>query len=239
MPLALLALLAALGYGTVRLASAVGSSVSSNAAPPLAFERPSGPRTTGPRCLMVLIDQSKSMADSDSQGMRADAVEAAAEFVAKYGLADDRIGVTWFADVPTVVTPLHTSIDDATRLGADPPDVGDSTQMTPALDETRQAMASHCDGAQPVILLVTDGAAGDALAFAEVADRLREFDPEVHVHLIAMNGDDAYASSRTFWEDPTNGLDSIREIDQFGRDEVADAVADVLMIETGQRITPT
>ncbi len=67
-----------------------------------------GERTTGARCWMVVIDESSSMSSADSLGTRADAVRATAEFLAAYGVAADRIGVTWFADDAEVTPAVPT-----------------------------------------------------------------------------------------------------------------------------------
>ncbi len=64
------------------------------------------------RCWMVVIDESASMSTADEPGTRADAVRAAGEFLAAYGLQDDRIGVTWFADRPAAEPPRHATPAD-------------------------------------------------------------------------------------------------------------------------------
>ena len=63
----------------------------------VSFATPAGERTTDARCWMVVIDESASMSTADEFGTRADAVRAASEFLAAYGLDGERIGVTWFA----------------------------------------------------------------------------------------------------------------------------------------------
>ena len=94
----------------------------------IAFDAPVGERITGARCLMVVVDESASMADADGTGARADAVAAAADFLAAHGLADDRIGVTWFADSADVEGPgarhrpraRRSAPADLTPLGTGP-----------------------------------------------------------------------------------------------------------------------
>ena len=80
---------------------------------------------------------------------------------------------------------------------------------------------------------------GETDARTWLADNIRFFYPDVTVHLIAMNDNGAFESSRAFWEDPALGVASIRTITSFGRDEVARAVAAILSIETGQQVTAT
>jgi hypothetical protein len=197
------------------------------------FTAPRGERTTGPRCLMVVIDESSSMADADSAGTRADAVTAATGFLGAHGIDGDRIGTTWFADSSQVQPP----VDPAAAKGS-APDVltlGSGTRIGPALEATFAAMEAGCGSATGAVVLVSDGAAADGADYGAVADALGRH-ADTTVHLIAMNGGGAFEPSRSFWEDAALGLDSVQTIDSFGRDEVSTAMAAVLSAETGQQV---
>jgi hypothetical protein len=202
----------------------------------VAFDTPSGERTTAARCWMVVIDESASMATSDQAGTRADAVRATAEFLAAYGLDDDRIGVTWFADSAAADIPGAAT---ATLQAPLPPDgLGNGTNIADALTAALGAMGQGCGSTQRVVVLVSDGQASTQAAFDATAAVIRGAGSDVSVHLIAMNGDSAFEGVRPFWDDPALGITSTRTISTFGSDEVATAVAEILTIETGQQIRP-
>ena len=85
---------------------------------------------------MVVVDESASMADADGTGARADAVAAARDFLAAHGLADDRIGVTWFADSADVEGPALASAGTSTSAPADLTPLGTGTNIASALQQT-------------------------------------------------------------------------------------------------------
>ncbi len=199
----------------------------------VSFQAPIGERSTDARCWMVVIDESSSMSSADQLGTRADAVRATAEFLTAYGLAGDRIGVTWFADTADVTAAVPT---DAFAAAATAPMVGSGTAISSALDSAHDAMKASCDGAEQVMVLVTDGLASSDSEFAATSAFLTGAGRDVHVHLVAMNGNQAFEQARAFWEDPSLGLDSITTVSSFGSDEVAAAIADILTTETGQRV---
>jgi len=199
----------------------------------VSFQAPVGERSTDARCWMVVIDESSSMSSADQLGTRADAVRATAEFLAAYGLDGDRIGVTWFADTADVTAAVPT---DSFAASASAPLVGSGTEIAAALGDTNDAMTASCDGAQPVVVLVSDGQAPTDEEFAATSAFLTGPGRGAHVHLIAMNGNQAFEVARAFWEDPTLGLDSITTVDSFGSDEVAGAIAGILTTETGQQV---
>jgi hypothetical protein len=197
------------------------------------FAAPFGERTTGPLCWMVVVDESSSMATADTTGARADAVRAAARFIASHGLDEDRIGATWFADQAEVLPPGDPATVRIAPTGGVP--LGSSTRMAAALRSALDAMASACGSARQVLVLVSDGAASGEDEFAGTKAVLAAA-PAVDVYLIAMNGGSAFEPSRAFWADPALGVNSIRTIDTFGADEVAGAMAAVLSIATGQEV---
>jgi von Willebrand factor type A domain len=199
----------------------------------VSFQSPIGERSTGARCWMVVIDESSSMSDADQLGTRADAVRATAEFLAAYGLDGDRIGVTWFADTADVTAAVPT--DSFAASGTAPP-VGSGTLISSALDTANNTMKASCGEAQPVIVLVSDGLAPTDEEFAATAAFLTGAGRDVHVHLVAMNGNQAFEQARAFWEDPALGVDSITAVDSFGTDVVAGAIAAILTAETGQQV---
>jgi Mg-chelatase subunit ChlD len=199
----------------------------------VSFQEPTGERSTGARCWMVVIDESSSMSSADSLGTRADAVRATAEFLAAYGLDGDRIGETWFAD-DADVTPAAPTGQFAPSVAKH--DVGSGTELTNALTAAVESMASSCAGAKPVLVLVSDGQASSQPDFDGIATLLTSRGGDVNVHLIAMNENAAFESARGFWEDPALGLRSITAVTGFGSTEVAAAVAGVLSTETGQQV---
>lgn len=216
---------------------APSAALAATTAPPgstlVAFDAPTGSRTTDARCWMIVIDESSSMAASDAAGTRADAVRATAEFLAAYGLDGDRIGVTWFADRADVQPPAAAA---SVALGSRPrTPVGSGTRIAAALDETAAAMDRSCGDTDRVAVLVSDGQATSADDFDAIARLVA--DSGIGVHLIAMNGDGTFDTVRPSWDDPAIGVRSIREITSFGGDEVADAVAAILSAETGQQVT--
>jgi hypothetical protein len=208
-------------------------------APPVstlvAFQAPVGERTTGARCWMVVVDESSSMTEADSQGTRADAIRATAEFLTAYGVEGDRIGVTWFAE-RAEVTPAVPSGEFV--VGASRLDVGSGTRIASALRDTVDSMAGACGTAQRVVVLVTDGQETSDPSFTELTQVLTGSSRDVHVHLVAMNGNQAFEPVRAFWQDSALGIDSITTVSTFGSDEVAAAVAGILTAETGQRVAP-
>ena len=199
----------------------------------VSFQAPTGERSTGARCWMVAIDESSSMSSADSLGTRADAVRAAAEFLAAYGLDGDRIGETWFADEAQVTSAVPTA-DFAPSAAKH--DVGSGTALASALDATYDSMTTNCAGAEPVLVLVSDGQASSQPDFDAIAAFLTGRGVDINVHLIAMNENQAFESARPFWEDPTIGIDSITTVSGFGSDEIATAVAGILSDETGQQV---
>jgi len=199
----------------------------------VSFEAPVGERSTDARCWMVVIDESSSMSSADALGSRADAVRATAEFLAAYGLDGDRIGVTWFADTADVTAAVPS---DSFAASATAPTVGSGTAISSALQSANDAMKASCDGAQPVIVLVTDGQAPTDAEFIATAAFLTGPARDVHVHLVAMNDNQAFEPARAFWEGPALGVDSITTVDSFGSDEVAGAIARILATETGQQV---
>jgi len=210
------------------------------AAPPAAtpsgvgFAAPDGVRTTGARCLMVMVDESSSMTSADAAGTRADAVTATARFLAAYGVDGDRVGATWFADAADVQAPVPAAT--AATLDAGPGRrLGSGTEIGPALDATYTALAAGCGSARGAVVLVSDGAASGVADFAAVGDAIAAH-PDVAVHLVAMNGGGAFEASRSFWENASLGIASVQTIDSFGSDEVAGAVAAILSAETGQQV---
>ena len=239
----LIALAALVAWGAVRLLDdppATAAVSSSTAAVPtstiVSFAAPAGERTTAARCWMVVIDESASMSTADEPGTRADAVRAAGEFLAAYGLAGDRIGVTWFADQPAAEAPGDpTSVQGAPTP---PAGLGSGTIISAGLTAALDAMDRTCGATQRVVVLVTDGQATSTAEFAATAATITGSGGGTTFHLIAMNGGGAFEPARSFWEDPALGLASIRTIDSFGRDEVAAAVAEILAMETGQAVTP-
>lgn len=208
-------------------ASAPGSTL-------VAFDAPVGSRITDARCWMVVIDESSSMATADEVGSRADAVRAAGEFLAAYGLAGDRIGVTWFADSADVTPPAVASGTPATR--ANSLSLGSGTDIANALNTTLDSMDTSCGAAQRVVVLVSDGQLSSDAEFRATADLITGAGRNVHLHLIAMNGNQAFEAPRPFWEDPALGIDSITTVSSLGSDEVAAAVAGILTLETGQQV---
>jgi hypothetical protein len=202
----------------------------------VAFTPPVGERTTAARCWMVVIDESSSMATADSAGTRADAVRAAADFLGAYGVDGDRIGATWFSDAADVLAPARP--DRAALAPSGRVVLGGGTQIATALEQSFAAMATACGDAKQVVVLVSDGAASSQSDFAATAAILAGA-PDVDVHLIAMNENGAFEAARPFWSDATLGLDSTQTIDDFGRDQVAAAVAQVLSFETGQQVSAT
>jgi hypothetical protein len=115
-------------------------------------------------------------------------------------------------------------------------DVGSGTELTNALTATVDSMMSSCAGAKPVLVVVSDGQASSQPDFDGISALLTGPARDVNVHLIAMNENQAFESARAFWEDPTNGLDSIAAVTGFGSDEIAAAVAGILSAETGQQV---
>ena len=105
---------------------------------------------------MVVIDESSSMSSADSLGTRADAVRATAEFLAAYGLDGDRIGETGSPTTPDVTAAVPT---DRFAPSVAKHDVGSGTELAEALNTTVDSMTASCDGAKPVIVLVSDGQA--------------------------------------------------------------------------------
>jgi von Willebrand factor type A domain len=200
----------------------------------IAFDAPIGDRITGPRCLMVVVDESSSMTEADATGARADAVQAAADFLQAYGLPEDRIGTTWFADDADVVGPDPASTATAARA-AESTALGSGTKIASALRSALAAMATGCGRAQPVLVLVSDGQASGPAQFELARDVIAGADG-LDLHMIALDGNQAFDSVRSFWADPALGLDSIETISSFGRDEVAAAMAAILTLETGQRV---
>ena len=216
---------------------AVDDGTPTQAAPPeMAFDAPVGERITGPRCFMVVVDESASMADADATGARADAVAAARDFLAAHGLPDDRIGVTWFADSADVEGPALASVGASTSAPADLTPLGTGTNIASALHQTVEAQQRGCASAKPVIVLVSDGQASGDAQFELTAEALKGAGSGLDVHLIAMNGNDAFESARAFWSDPALGLDSIETVTSFGRGEVSAAMAQILTLETGQQV---
>ena len=199
----------------------------------VSFQAPTGERTTGARCWMVVIDESSSMSSADSLGTRADAVRATAEFLAAYGLDGDRIGETWFADdaAVTAAVPTASFVPSVAKH-----DVGSGTELAEALNATFDSMTASCAGSKPVIVLVSDGQASSQPDFVGISTLLTGRGSDVNVHLIAMNENAAFESARPFWEDPANGLQSITTVTGFGSAEVAAAVAGILSAETGQQV---
>ncbi len=205
----------------------------------VAFGAPTGERLTGPRCFMVVVDESASMADADATGARADAVDAAWRFLDAYGLADDRIGTTWFADSADVVGPVPATAAVSRVAPVDTATLGTGTNIAFAFRAALDALNSGCGAARPVIVLVSDGQASSQAQFDQSASIIKGAGAGLDVHLIAMNGNSAFEPVRSFWSDPTLGLDSIDVITSFGRDEVATAMAKILTLETGQQVDAT
>jgi Mg-chelatase subunit ChlD len=241
----LLALVPVAAWATVRLTddpapTAALPASTTEAIPPtstiVAFEAPTGERSTAARCWMVVIDESASMATADSTGTRADAVRATNEFLAVYGLDDDRIAVTWFADRADAGTPRPASASAAAPIP--PIDLGGGTDIATALHAALDTVTRGCGTAEPVLILVSDGQANSQADFDATKALLADAAPEVAVHLIAMNGGGAFEPVRSYWEDPALGLASIETIASFGSADVAGAVARILSLETGQQITP-
>ena len=199
----------------------------------VSFQEPTGERSTGARCWMVVIDESSSMSSADSLGTRADAVRATAEFLAAHGLAGDRIGETWFAD-DADVTPAVPTAQFVPSVAKH--DVGSGTMLANALTTTVDSMTSSCAGAKPVLVLVSDGQASSQPDFDAITTLLTGLARDVSVHLIAMNENQAFESARPYWEDPALGLQSITAVTGFGSDEIAAAVAGILSTETGQQV---
>jgi hypothetical protein len=199
----------------------------------VSFQDPTGERTTAARCWMVVIDESSSMSSADSLGTRADAVRATAEFLAAHGLDGDRIGETWFADDADVTPAVPTTrfVPSVVKH-----DVGSGTELAEALNATVDSMTASCEGAKPVIVLVSDGQATSQPDFDAIATLFTGRGREVNVHLIAMNENQAFEPARPFWEDPAIGLQSITTVSGFGSAEVAAAVAGILSVETGQQV---
>lgn len=222
------------------LTEALATSTSSSSMPApgstlVAFDAPIGTRLTEARCWMVVIDESASMASADEVGSRADAVRATRDFLDTYGLAGDRIGVTWFADTADVTAP--GAVSDPTAIRTNPVSLGSRTNISSALASTLDSMDASCGAAQRVVILVSDGQASNDDEFRATADLITGAGRTVHVHLVAMNGNQAFEAARPFWDDPTLGIDSITTVSSFGSDEVAAAVAGILTLETGQQVT--
>jgi von Willebrand factor type A domain len=239
----LIPLAAIVAWGVTRLVdeppatAAVPASSSAPAAPTstiLAFSAPVGERTTAARCWMVVIDESASMATADEPGTRADAVRAAGEFLAAYGVEGDRIGVTWFADRPAAEEPREAAL--AERAPRPPGGLGSGTVISAGLTAAFEAMDRTCGSTARVVVLVTDGQATSPGEFDATAAALTGRGRGAALHLIAMNGGGSFELARAFWEDAALGLASIRTIDTFGPDEVAAAVAAILSAETGQQV---
>ena len=235
----LLLLVPIAAWGAVRLTDddppteALAPTTSAPVSTLVSFQAPVGERTTSERCWMVVIDESSSMSSSDSLGTRADAVRATAEFLAAYGLDGDRIGETWFADQADVTPAVATNAFVPSTLKHS---VGSGTRIAAALQATSDAMATSCGSAQPVIILVSDGQASSQPEFDQIRTFLTGPAADVHVHLVAMNENQAFEPVRAFWQDPTIGIDSITAVSGFGSDEVAAAVAAILTTETGQQV---
>ncbi len=149
---------------------------------------------------MVVIDESASMSTADEPGTRADAVRATGEFLNAYGLADDRIGVTWFADRSVAEAPSEPSTTQGAPIP--PAGLGSGTIISAGLTEAIRAMDTTCQATQRVVVLVTDGQAESAAEFAATAAVITERGRDITFHLIAMNGGGAFEPARTFWEDP-------------------------------------
>jgi len=101
---------------------------------------------------------------------------------------------------------------------------------------TLHSMEPSCGSAQRVIVLVSDGQAPDDAEFRAIGALITGAGRSVHLHLIAMNGGQAFEPARLFWEDSALGIDSITTVSSFGSDEVAAAVAGILTLETGQQV---
>lgn len=198
----------------------------------VSFNEPIGARTTAARCWMVAIDDSGSMATADSAGTRGDAVLATAEFLAAYGLPDDRLGVTWFASQAEVTDPAPA--DTATPPAAPTHQLGGGTNIAGALRTTFEAMDRACGDTARVAVLVSDGQASGSGEYDTIAGLLAEHD--VALHLVAMNEGGAFDSVRARWSEAVP-LRSVDPIDSFAGDDVAAAVAAILSIETGQQVT--
>lgn len=198
----------------------------------VAFGAPTGERSTDARCFMIAIDESSSMATADQAGVRADAVRATSEFLAAYGVDGDRIGTTWFAETAATTDPGRAG---AVVLGSAPTTLGAGTRIAEGLLSAQAGLDRSCAGAHQVIVLVSDGEASGPGEFTAAREAITTA-AEVTTHLIAMNDNGAFDSSRTFWEDPALGVASIQTITTFDRDEVSRAVAAILSIETGQQV---
>ena len=221
---ALLAVLVGLGWYSVHHHA---EAVEADSAP-RSFAAPRGSRNTTARCFIVVIDESSSMAGSDPNHLRAGAINETVRFLRAYGLPGDELGGGWFAD-STAFTDPSTVGSVTTDWSA--PNVGGGTNMVAAVVEAEQKLG-QCS-AQPVLLLVTDGQADDMTA---VGNLIRGLSADTRVHLVAMNIDGGYDSIAQAWEDPALGIDSIERIDEVRPLAVAQAIAHILELETGQQI---
>jgi uncharacterized protein with von Willebrand factor type A (vWA) domain len=185
-------------------------------------------------CASVVIDDSSSMAGSDPEGIRGSAVSALAQFLDDFGLADDRVGVVWFADSVAVTDPIDVARSES--LPVSPPPVGGGTVIAPAVEAAARSLES-CGSRRRVVVLVTDGQS-DPDDLAGVESVVGSLPAGSHVHLIAMNGGGVFQGVAPFWERRELGLASVRPIDSFGSNAMSSAMAHVLSLETGQDISP-
>lgn len=203
---------------------------STHSVTPIAFHA-HGPRTKGPICLAVMIDESGSMSDSDPQQSRSAALIGAASFLGSEGVPQDRIAGGWFADQARV----STLMDGPTGLRHLPRSStvssGGGTNMAAAVTTAAQVLG-QCDAAtRPVLALVSDGMADD---FEAVAQSLTHLPANTEVHLLAIDATGSLGQAPD-WQNlgPNVQVNAVRSLDRKG---VGSGMALLLSDLTGQQV---
>lgn len=197
---------------------------------PIAFSA-NGERALGPMCLVVMIDESGSMSDSDPQQARSAAVLGAASFLSEFGLPEDRIAAGWFADDAKVSDLMDgpTGIDELPQRSMVPS--GGGTDMVAAVKAADQTLTQCDPGIRPVLALVSDGMAND---FDALARSLKDLPPSSVVHLIAIDamGSNGQVDEWRRMSIPV-GTSTVKSLDREG---VGDGMASLLSALTGQEV---
>lgn len=200
---------------------------------------PIGIRTNAePACTLILIDQSSSMSESDPAGLRAVAVEELGRWFSTYGMAQDRVGVGWFADASDIQAPGRPDrVAEFARRGPTQP-IGGGTAIAPALRSAGTALASCPPGTRPVLVLISDGVTTEGSG--SVTSALESLPAATAVHLMAMDADGGFTRSdaNSYWTDPARRLATVNTVARVDAASITAPLALVVSNETGQRVTP-
>lgn len=178
--------------------------------------------------LIVFLDASTSMGDSDPEGL---GIEATRRFVGRIARDEalssvTRIGVSSFKNTAEVMAQLGTPSIAGDSLSGIELSLSGNTNLLAALRSGHQIFASFgtFSGRKPVMLFITDGSPYDARKLEETGAYFLEIEAFIKekleprgcaIYVVGIDAHDGWSEMEPRWQAIAHGVYGMKNMDQF------------------------